>query len=49
VIVSADRKPVATRLDLNLVLNKKRPGDAITLEIYRGRQKMEVTVTLGES
>ena len=49
VIVSADGKPIASQLDLNLVLNKKRPGDAIKLEYYRGRQKMEVTVALGDS
>ena len=48
-IVSADGKPVATQLDLNLALNRKRPGDTIQLEIYRGRDKMVVTVTLGES
>jgi len=48
-IVSADGKPVATQLDLNLALNRKRPGDTIQLEIYRGREKIIVTVTLGES
>ncbi len=48
-IVSVDGKPVATQLDLNLALNRKRPGDTIQIEYYRGRQKMEVTVTLGES
>jgi len=48
-IVGADGKPVATQLDLNLALNRKRPGDTIQLEIYRGQQKMNVTVTLGES
>jgi len=48
-IVSVDGKPVATQLDLNLALNRKRPGETIQLEIYRGQQKMEVTVTLGEA
>jgi S1-C subfamily serine protease len=49
VIVSADGKPVASQLDLNLALNRKRPGETITLEVYRGKQKMEVVVTLGDS
>jgi putative serine protease PepD len=48
VIVGADGKPIASQLDLNLVLNRKRPGDTITLDIYRQREKMQVRVTLGE-
>jgi len=47
-IVSVDGKPVASQLDLNLLLNRKRPGDTVTLEIYRGHQKMQVQVTLGD-
>ncbi len=48
-IVSVDGKPVATQLDMNLALNRKRPGDTIQMEIYRGQQKMELRVTLGEA
>jgi S1-C subfamily serine protease len=48
-IVSADGKPLASQLDLNLALNRKRPGETMTLEIYRGQQKMEIHVTLGET
>ncbi len=48
VIVAADGKPVVSQLDLNLALNHKRPGDAVTLTVYRGRQKLDVKVTLGE-
>ncbi len=48
-IISADGKPVVSQLDLNLALNRKRPGDTITLEIYRGQQKMVIKVTLGEA
>jgi S1-C subfamily serine protease len=47
-IVSLDDKPIASQLDLNLVLNRKRPGETVKLEIYRGREKTEVQVTLGE-
>jgi S1-C subfamily serine protease len=48
VLVAADGKPVADLLDLNLILNRKRPGDTITLGIYRGNAKMDVSVKLGE-
>ncbi|HVN09876.1 MAG TPA: trypsin-like peptidase domain-containing protein [Patescibacteria group bacterium] len=48
-IVAVDGKPMATQLDLNLALNRKRPGDTIEVEIYRGQQKMQVRVTLGEA
>ena len=48
-IVSVDGKPVATQLDLNLALNRKRPGDTVEVGIYRGQQKMEVRVALGEA
>jgi S1-C subfamily serine protease len=48
-IVSVDGKAVVSQFDLNLALNRKRPGETITLEIYRGKQKMELKVTLGEA
>jgi S1-C subfamily serine protease len=48
IVVAADGRQISSPLDLNLILNKKRPGDTIRLTIYRGSQKMEVTVTLGE-
>ena len=43
------REAGCLQLDLNLALNRKRPGDTITLEIYRGQQKMVIKVTLGEA
>ena len=48
-IVSLDGKPLSSQLDLNLALNKKRPGDTIKIEYYRGRQKLEATITLGDA
>jgi S1-C subfamily serine protease len=48
VIVAIDGKPVASQLDLNLALNRRRPGDVLALTLYRGREKMEIQVTLGE-
>jgi len=49
VIVGVNGQKVASQLDLNVFLNRKRPGDAITVTVYRGRQKMDVRVTLGET
>src|SRR5216683_513786 len=47
-IVAVDGQKVASPFDLNILLNRKRPGDAITLTIYRGGKKMELPVKLGE-
>jgi S1-C subfamily serine protease len=33
---------------LNIVLNRKRPGDTVTLAVYRGGKKIEIPVKLGE-
>jgi putative serine protease PepD len=48
VLVALDGQKTAGQLDLNVFLNRKRPGDTVTLTLYRGRQKMDVRVTLGE-
>lgn len=48
VIVAVDGTKVASPMDLNIVLNRKRPGDTVTLTIYRGGKKMDVAVKLGE-
>ena len=48
VIVAIDGQKVATQLDVNLVLNKKRPGDPVTVTVYRGGKKIEIPVKLGE-
>lgn len=48
VIVAVDGQKVASPFDLNIVLNRKRPGDTVKLTIYRGGKKMEVPVKLGE-
>jgi len=49
VIVAADGQKMASQLDLNVFMKKKRPGDMVTLTIYRGREKKDVRVTLGEA
>ncbi len=48
VIVAIDGQKMASQLDLNVFMNRKRPGKAVTVTIYRGRQKTDVRVTLGE-
>src|SRR5216684_3973955 len=48
VIVAIDSQKVASQLDVNLVLNHKRPGDNVTVTVYRGGKKMDIPVKLGE-
>src|SRR5712664_3195880 len=48
VIVAIDGQKVASQLDVNLVLNHKRPGDNVTVTVYRGGKKMDIPVKLGE-
>jgi S1-C subfamily serine protease len=48
VIVAIDSQKVASQLDVNLALNHKRPGDNITVTVYRGGKKMDIPVKLGE-
>ena len=35
-------------MDLNIILNRKRPGDTVTLTVYRGGKKLDIPVKLGE-
>jgi S1-C subfamily serine protease len=48
VLVAVDGKPITSQMDLNLLLNRARPGDTITLTIFRDGKKMDVPVKLGE-
>lgn len=48
VIVGIDGQKVANQFDVNVILNRKRPGDTVTLTIYRGGKKLDVPVKLGE-
>ena len=48
VITAIDGQKVASSLDVNLVLNKKRPGDQVTVSLFRGGKKMDVKVKLSE-
>jgi S1-C subfamily serine protease len=48
VLTAVDGKKVVTQVDLNLILNRHAPGDTVTITVYRGQQKMDLRVTLGE-
>ena len=48
-IVAIDGDKIESQQDLTQVMNKHRAGDAVTVTIYRGKKKMEVSVVLGEA
>jgi S1-C subfamily serine protease len=48
VIVAVDGQKIANQFDMNVILNRKRPGDTVTVSVYRGGKKMEIPVKLGE-
>ncbi len=48
VIVGIEGQKVSGPMDMNLALNRKRPGDKVSVTIYRGAKKMDLNVTLGE-
>ncbi|HXY00937.1 MAG TPA: trypsin-like peptidase domain-containing protein [Candidatus Limnocylindrales bacterium] len=48
VIVGLDGQKVTNQFDMNVILNRKRPGDSVTVTLYRGAKKLDVTVKLGE-
>ena len=48
-IVGADGQKITTPQDLSTVLNSHHAGDTISLEIFRGRQQMNVKVTLSDA
>jgi serine protease Do len=47
-IVAVDGQKVASPFDLNILLNRKRPGDTVKLTVYRGGKKVDLPVKLGE-
>jgi S1-C subfamily serine protease len=49
VITAIDGRPITGQMDLNLALNRKRPGDTVKVEYYRGGQKMQAQVTLADA
>jgi len=47
VVVRADGRTIRTSDDLRQIVAAKKPGDELDLEILRGEEEVEVTVTLG--
>ncbi len=48
ILVAVNGQKISSQLDLNLTLNRKRPGDSINVTLYRGNEKMDVKVALSE-
>ncbi|HKV25305.1 MAG TPA: trypsin-like peptidase domain-containing protein [Candidatus Acidoferrum sp.] len=48
VIVSIDGENIGSQSDMNLILNRHRPGDTVMVTVYRGGKKLDVPVKLGE-
>jgi putative serine protease PepD len=48
VIVAIDSQKVAGQFDVNVILNRKRPGDTVIVTVFRGGKKMDIPVKLGE-
>ncbi len=48
VIVAIDGQKVAGQFDVNVILNRKRPGETVNVSVYRGGKKMDISVKLGE-
>ncbi len=48
VIVAIDGNKIANTVDLSVILNHKRPGDSVTVTVYRAGKKLDVPVKLGE-
>lgn len=48
-IVAIDGEAVQDQQELSHVMNNHRAGDTIQITIFRGKRKLDVTVTLGEA
>jgi S1-C subfamily serine protease len=48
-IVAIDGQEVQDQQDLSQVMNSHRAGDTVRVTIYRGKKKIDVSVTLGEA
>ena len=48
VIVGVEGQKVSNQFDIDYILNRKRPGDTVTVTIYRGAKKLDIPVKLGE-
>jgi S1-C subfamily serine protease len=48
-IIAVDGEKIEDQQDLAQIMNNHRAGDSVRMTVYRGKKKMEVTVTLGEA
>jgi S1-C subfamily serine protease len=48
-VVAVDGQAITSRLSLSRAMERKKAGDALRLTIIRGRRRMDVNLTLGES
>ncbi len=48
-IVAIDGEKVEDQQELAQIMNNHRAGDTVRVTIYRGKRKMDVSVTLGEA
>jgi S1-C subfamily serine protease len=48
-IVAVDGEKVEDQQDLAQIMNNHRAGDTVRMSVYRGKKKMDVTVTLAEA
>jgi S1-C subfamily serine protease len=48
VIVAIDGQPVRQRADVQKIIAKSKPGDAITVTVVRGGDRVDVPITLTE-
>jgi len=48
-IVGIDNKEVVDTSDIGTIMEKHQPGDVVNVTIYRGRRKMVIRLTLGDT
>jgi S1-C subfamily serine protease len=48
-IVAIDGEDIPDQQTLGQLMNSHRAGDTVRVTIYRGKRKMDVSVTLGEA
>jgi S1-C subfamily serine protease len=48
-IIAIDGEKVEDQQNLAQMMNKHRAGDVVRVTIFRGKKKLDVSVTLGEA
>jgi serine protease Do len=48
VLTKFDNQALATRADLTTLLGKKKPGDAVTVEVVRGKETLTLKLVVGK-